>query len=29
MAKDVKAEKMKALQMAMDKLEKAHGKGSI
>jgi recombination protein RecA len=29
MAKDVKAEKMKALQMDMDKLEKAHGKGSI
>jgi recombination protein RecA len=29
MAKDEKAEKMKALQMAMDKLEKAHGKGSI
>jgi recombination protein RecA len=29
MAKDVKAEKMKALQMAIDKLEKAHGKGSI
>ena len=29
MAKDVKTEKMKALQMAMDKLEKAHGKGSI
>jgi recombination protein RecA len=29
MAKDEKVEKMKALQMAMDKLEKAHGKGSI
>lgn len=29
MAKDEKTEKMKALQMAMDKLEKAHGKGSI
>ncbi|MCB0756223.1 MAG: recombinase RecA [Flavobacteriales bacterium] len=29
MAKDEKAEKLKALQMAMDKLEKAHGKGSI
>ena len=29
MAKDVKAEKMKALQMAMDKLANAHGKGSI
>ena len=29
MAKDEKAEKMKALQMAMDKLEKAHGKGAI
>lgn len=29
MAKDEKAEKLKALQMAMDKLEKAHGKGAI
>lgn len=29
MAKDEKAEKLKALQVAMDKLEKAHGKGSI
>lgn len=29
MSKDVKAEKMKALQMAMDKLEKTHGKGAI
>ncbi|MGB0916744.1 MAG: recombinase RecA [Flavobacteriales bacterium] len=29
MAKDVQAEKKKALQMAMDKLEKAHGKGAI
>ncbi len=29
MAKDEKTEKLKALQMAMDKLEKAHGKGSI
>ncbi len=29
MAKDVKAEKMKALKMAMDKLEKQHGKGAI
>ncbi|MCF8460342.1 MAG: recombinase RecA [Flavobacteriales bacterium] len=29
MAKDEKAEKLKALQMTMDKLEKAHGKGSI
>ncbi len=29
MAKDVNAEKQKALQMAMDKLEKAHGKGAI
>jgi len=29
MAKDVKAEKLKALKMTMDKLEKAHGKGSI
>ncbi|MFC2176071.1 recombinase RecA, partial [Bacteroidota bacterium] len=29
MAKDEKAEKMKALQMTMDKLEKAHGKGAI
>ncbi len=29
MAKDVQSEKLKALQMAMDKLEKTHGKGSI
>ncbi|MFT4543586.1 MAG: recombination protein RecA [Bacteroidia bacterium] len=29
MAKDVKAEKQKALKMAMEKLEKAHGKGAI
>ncbi len=29
MAKDENAEKKKALQMAMDKLEKAHGKGAI
>jgi recombination protein RecA len=29
MSKDVKAEKLKALQMAMDKLEKTHGKGAI
>jgi recombination protein RecA len=29
MAKDEQAEKKKALQMAMDKLEKAHGKGAI
>lgn len=29
MAKDEKAEKLKALKMTMDKLEKAHGKGSI
>ncbi len=29
MAKDEKAEKLKALQVTMDKLEKAHGKGSI
>lgn len=29
MAVDVKAEKMKALKVAMDKLDKAHGKGAI
>ena len=29
MSKDVKTEKLKALQMAMDKLEKTHGKGAI
>ncbi len=29
MAKDEKAEKLKALQVTMDKLEKAHGKGAI
>ena len=29
MAKDEKAEKLKALQVTMDKLEKAHGKGSV
>lgn len=29
MAKDEKAQKLKALQLAMDKLEKAHGKGAI
>lgn len=29
MAKDIQNEKLKALQMAMDKLEKTHGKGSI
>jgi recombination protein RecA len=29
MAKDVQTEKLKALQMAMDKLEKTHGKGAI
>ncbi|MBL4586984.1 MAG: recombinase RecA [Flavobacteriales bacterium] len=29
MAKDEKAQKLKALQLAMDKLEKAHGKGAV
>lgn len=29
MAKDIKAEKMKALQLTMDKLEKAYGKGAV
>jgi len=29
MAKDEKAQKLKALQLAMDKLEKAHGKGVV
>jgi recombination protein RecA len=29
MAVDIKAEKMKALKVAMDKLDKAHGKGAI
>jgi recombination protein RecA len=29
MAKDIQNEKLKALQMTMDKLEKTHGKGSI
>jgi recombination protein RecA len=29
MAKDIQAEKLKALQLTMDKLEKTHGKGAI